>query len=576
MSSFDSAFRLSDLPPPTASSLLDGAVPIRSHRFFRHHTWARTFTSYPELYIQPETIEEVQKIVLLARVARRRVVVVGSGHSPSHLTCTSAWMVNLDRLSQVLKVDKSPAYNGGRVLVQAGISLQKLNQEAEKHDLTIPNLGSINVQSIAGAIATATHGSSVRHGLLSQNVRSLRIVLADGSAIWCARDNRPDLYRAALVSLGALGIITEVEFQLAPSTNIEWEQRLVKLNHFLDTWDKGLWSQSEFVRCWWLPHMQRVIVWKADKTQKPLRVPKPSSIMTAIWKNTYEALLLLSNTFPKLLPLLEYFVSGTLSLGSVKSGVEVQRSGLLMDCLFSQFVNEWAIPLEKGPEALLRLSMWLNGDVKGSNIPIEPTHRYVHCPIEVRATQGSSAYTSPRGFMDPSMPDGPTLYLNATLYRPYGFDPPCREKYYAAFEYLMKELGGRPHWAKNFTTVTNADFRTMYGNDMDRYLQVRNDVDPDGMFIGSWHRQHLLGEHAAPLALEEKELDQKPLDTGGVHWSGTQQVMQVQQSTPSPVGMSVRSSRSEESFDSLATSTGSGDDGLMTMSEYDSTALKMQ
>ena len=148
-------------------SKLDPAVPFRSTTDHLHHTWAKTFFSRPELYIRPQTIPEIQQLVTLARRCRRRIVTVGSGHSPSDLTCTSSWLVNLDDFNRILHVDPST----GSVTVEAGIRLSDLGTQLEKHGLTLENLGSIDSQSIAGVIATGTHGSSLRHGLVSECIR---------------------------------------------------------------------------------------------------------------------------------------------------------------------------------------------------------------------------------------------------------------------------------------------------------------------------------------------------------------------------------------------------------------------
>ena len=106
----------------------------------------------------------------------------------------------------------------------------------------------------------------------------------------------------------------------------------------------------------------------------------------------------------------------------------------------------------------------------------------------------------------------------------------------------MKELGGRPHWAKNFAPVTHKDLVSMYGADLASWLAVRNDVDPDGMFVGDWHRRALLPPTSEfpPLALEEREANRKPHRKGGVDWFGEQAV----RTGPG-------SSSSDESFDVL-------------------------
>ncbi len=238
----------------------DPGVPFRASQSHIHHTWARTFHSRPELYIQPESLQEIQKVVTLARRIRKRVVTVGCGHSPSDLTCTSSWMINLDNYKEVLKVDVERK----TITVQSGIRLHELNLKGKEHGLTMPNLGSIADQSLAGAIATATHGSSLSHGLLSDNVQSLRIVLANGQAVRCSAAQSPDLFRAALVSLGALGIIVEIEFRMIEASNVEWEQTIRPIEDVLADWNHALWTSDEFVRVWWLPYMKRAVVWRAS------------------------------------------------------------------------------------------------------------------------------------------------------------------------------------------------------------------------------------------------------------------------------------------------------------------------
>jgi D-arabinono-1,4-lactone oxidase len=498
-------------------SRLDPDIPFRAATQHVHHTWAKTFYSRPELYLQPHSLAEIEKIVTLARRCRRRLVTVGSGHSPSDLTCTSAWLINLDNFNGITSL--SP--ESGLVSVDAGIRLRQLGQELEKHGLTLPNLGSIDSQSIAGVIATGTHGSSSRYGLLSESIRALSVTLANGQTVRCSATNNPALFRAALVSLGALGIITEVTLQTTPAFRIAWRQGLYPLSTVLDRWSKDLWTSHEFVRAWWLPYMDRAIVWRADKTDLPLQPPPRNFYGGKLGFHVYHNLLALCNWFPRALPWVEWFVFGMqygFKPGSVVTeAIEDGREGLLMNCLYSQFVNEWALPLEKGPEAITRLSAWIHGDQESSRIPFSPKGVWVHCPIEVRVSD-STLSSSPHPFLDPTCRDGPTLYLNATLYRPYLRDPPCRERYYEAFEWLMRDMGGRPHWAKNFTDTTSPqELRDMYGEDMDKWLQVRHTTDPDGMFIGEWHRRNLLlpsSSTSDSIAGFPKETDSQLLPLG--------------------------------------------------------------
>ncbi|PYI27735.1 L-galactono-gamma-lactone oxidase [Aspergillus indologenus CBS 114.80] len=556
-------------------SQLDPAVPFRATTDHLHHTWARTFYSRPELYVRPQSLAEIQKLVTLARHCRRRLVTVGSGHSPSDLTCTSSWLVNLDDFSRVLEVSPET----GVVTVQAGIRLRDLGKQLEKHGLTLSNLGSIDSQSIAGVISTGTHGSSLQHGLISECILSLTLMLANGQLVRCSPTSNPDLFRAALISLGALGIIVEVTLQAEPTFKVAWRQTRRKLSSVLAEWSTGLWTTHEFVRVWWMPYEKSAVVWHADKTDLPVRPPPKTFYGETVGYHIYHNLLALANYFPRILPWVEWFVFG-LQYGfkeetKVTEAVEPARDGLLMNCLYSQFVNEWALPLEKGPEAITRLSAWLNGDAETARIPFSVDGLWVHCPIEVRVAD-STLNKNPRPFLDPSCSAGPTLYLNATLYRPYHRDPPCTARYYEAFEWLMREMGARPHWAKNFV-ATRDELRQLYGGGMDDWMKVRQDVDPDGMFLGEWHHRNLdlpVGESTATeesLPLLEREKARRKAGVrgagDGLEWIGDQRwqmkhagvslsLLEKEKSFASveSTGLSPpTTAASDESFDLLAT-----------------------
>ncbi len=540
---------------------LDPSIPFRASTSHLHHTWAKTFYSRPELYIQPESVAEIQKAVTLARRCRRRLVVAGCAHSPSDLTCTSSWLMNLDNCNRILSSNRE----SGVVTFESGISLHDLGIELGKIGLSPPNLGSIDNQSIAGAISTGTHGSSLKHGLLSQSISSLSLVLANGHLVHCSATSNPSLFRAALVSLGAIGIIAEITFKADPDFNISWEQSLHTLSEALETWDTTLWTSAEYSRVWWMPYMERAVFWRAHRSNEPLRPPQKTYYGGKLGFYTYHNLLLLAHYVPRILPWVEWFVFGMqygFKPGNVTAtAVQPARQGLLMDCLYSQFVNEWALPLEKGPEAITRLSAWINGDHTTARIPFPSKGVWVHCPIEVRIsdTTTSRNASGARPFLDPTCAHGPTLYLNATLYRPYGKDPPCRAKYYEAFEWLMRDLGGRPHWAKNFTEDTSKEIAKMYGEDIREWLKVRNESDPDEMFIGEWHRRNLPIGPPGDSSMAERERERKPFGEGdALEWVGQRAVpVQVKEarekdssrgSSPSPP----MTATSEESFDYLA------------------------
>jgi D-arabinono-1,4-lactone oxidase len=503
-------------------SKFDDSIPFRAVTNYTQSTWARTFHSSPELYIQPQSIAEVEKVVNLARRCRRRITTVGCGHSPSDITCTSSWLVNLDKFNKILSVDKEKCV----VVMQSGIRLFAVGEELDKVGLAMPNLGSINDQSIAGAISTGTHGSTLKHGILSASILELKITLANGKTETCSPTQNEELFRAALISLGALGIIVEITFQAVPAFTLAWKQVVDTDLSMFNTWNKELWTQTEFVRVWWFPYTRRAVVWTAEKTELAPRPPPKSYYDAWLGYHVYHNLLYAAQYVPQILPWIEWFVFGMqygFPNGSTTSAIQPSRQALLMNCLYSQFVNEWAIPIHKGPEALRRLSSWLNHltpedpDYVPHGIPYSADGLWVHAPVEVRVSETSNSRT-PRPHLDPTCTEEATLYLNATLYRPYNMDPPCRARYYQGFEYLMRELGGKPHWAKNFD-ATGREIQEMYGEKLLEWRKIRNNADPEGMFVGDWHRRYIMGE-GRRLALEEVEVGRKKLWKGGLLITG--------------------------------------------------------
>ena len=179
-------------------------------------------------------------------------------------------------------------------------------------------------------------------------------------------------------------------------------------------------------------------------------------------------------------------------------------------------------------------------------IPVNNHGVFVHAPIEVRVSDSSYQHVSNtpsacRALLDTSCADGPSLYLNATIYRPYHsqVSVEMRKKYYHAFEWLMRSFNGKPHWAKNFLVGQDCGERDekileggevwdeMYGHNIRKWRNVRQKVDPEGVFKSEWlMRTVLWGEKewgvgttedfepsSSTVLVDEREgLDFVPLD----------------------------------------------------------------
>lgn len=155
--------------------------------------------------------------------ARRRVVrAFGAGHSWSPLVPTSDTLISLDNLKTAVIVDTAQMC----ATVPAGTRIKDLIKVLRKNGLEMKNLGSITGQRIAGAISTSTHGTGVKIGNLSTQITAIKLINGLGELRELSRERDPELMSAVRISLGALGIISQVTIQCVKDYNL-----LYKSNH---------------------------------------------------------------------------------------------------------------------------------------------------------------------------------------------------------------------------------------------------------------------------------------------------------------------------------------------------------
>ncbi|KAM9316360.1 L-gulonolactone oxidase-like [Gastrophryne carolinensis] len=427
---------------------------------FKFQNWAQTYGSTPELYFQPTCAEEVKEILDLARKRSKRVKVVGGGHSPSDIACTDDFMIRLDKMNHVLKVDKEKK----QVTVEAGMLLSELNEVLAKNGMALSNIGAVSEVAAAGVIGTGTHNTGIGHGILSTQVISLTIMTASGDILECSETLNAEIFQAARLHLGSLGVILTVTIQCRSAFRLQEIQFSSTLPEVLDNLDSHLKS-SEYFRFFWFPHTENVSIFYQDPTDKP-----PSSNANWFWDvlvgyYLLEFLLWISTFIPSLVPHINRLFFWLMFQGRSERG-DISYKVFNFDCLFKQHVQDWAIPIEKTKEALMNLKTWLE---KNPNV-------VAHFPVEVRFARGDNILLSPCYNRD-------SCYMNIIMYRPYGKDVPHQE-YWLEYETIMKKVGGRPHWAKAHT-CTRKDFEKMYPG-FTKFNTIREKLDPTGMFLNAY------------------------------------------------------------------------------------------
>jgi L-gulono-1,4-lactone dehydrogenase len=422
----------------------------------RWRNWAGDEGCAPAAIERPSSLAELAEVVGRAGERGQRVRMAGAGHSFSDICCTDGVLVALDRMAGVIDVDRS----SGLVKVQGGITIHALNQRLAERGLAMENLGDIDVQSIAGAISTATHGTGARLRNIPSQVSALTLLLADGSTLECSSERDPEVFSAARVGLGALGVVAEVTLRCVPAFVLEGVDRPAPLEETLEGFEELALSNDHF-ELFVFPHTRTALTRTNNRTDEPAR---PRSRFSA-WANdvlltnhAFGVFCALGRMAPAQIPRINRLV--TRLAGSSR---RVDRS----DRIFAsprlvRFTEmEYSLPRERTPEAVRRVLQLV--DDHGFAVPF---------PVEARTVAADDAFLSTAHGRDSG-------FVAVHMYRGMQWQP-----YFHAVEAVMDELGGRPHWGKrHFQTA--ATLRERYP-EWDRFQAVRAKLDPEGRFANAW------------------------------------------------------------------------------------------
>jgi FAD-linked oxidoreductase len=416
------------------------------------HNWAGNVRWSPAAVMRPDTTDEVARIVTRAADEGGRVKPIGGGHSFTATAATSGTQLTLDRMTRVIAVDREHR----QVTVEAGIRIAHLNQHLAGVGLAMPNLGDIDRQSIAGAIATATHGTGRLLGNLATTVVAMTIVTGTGEVVRCGADEHPEVWRVARVGLGALGVITEVTLQLVPAFNLHAHETVEALDDVLANLD-GYSREVDHFEFYWMPGARRCQVKRNRRTDRRAAPPSRRDYVRDKWlgENLGFGLVCRAGRLrPSLTPRIARLV------GSAVSEREfVDRSDKVF-CSprrvhFAEM--EYGIPVEALAEAVGRVRALTD------TLSVKPLF-----PVEVRVSAGDDIALSTACERDSG-------WVAVHQYRgvPY-------EEYFQGVERIMDDYGGRPHWGK--LHYQRADTLAPRYQRWDEFIQVRDKLDPAGVF----------------------------------------------------------------------------------------------
>src|SRR3954467_10117559 len=172
--------------------------------------WAGNYEYGAARVHAPRTVEEVREIVAQSK----RLKPLAPRHSFNEIADSSGDQISLEHLNRVLEIHESRR----QVTVQGGVTYGQLCRELHGRGYALHNLASLPHISIAGACATATHGSGDRNRILASAVSAVQIVTADGNVLELSQDH-PD-FHAVVVGLGGFGVVTQITLNLSPTYQI--------------------------------------------------------------------------------------------------------------------------------------------------------------------------------------------------------------------------------------------------------------------------------------------------------------------------------------------------------------------
>ncbi|WNQ10718.1 FAD-binding protein [Paenibacillus aurantius] len=173
-----------------------------------NRNWAGNYRYSASEIMVPDKAEQVQEIVARSR----RIKALGTRHSFNGIADSES-LLSLEKLNRVKNLDRER----NLVTVEGGIRYGDLCRYLHQNGYALPNLASLPHITVAGACATATHGSGNRNGNLATAVRAMKIVRADGEEVMYTREQPDGGFAGAVVNLGGLGIVTELTLEVSPT-----------------------------------------------------------------------------------------------------------------------------------------------------------------------------------------------------------------------------------------------------------------------------------------------------------------------------------------------------------------------
>lgn len=444
-------------------------------------TWGHRHESTPSRIFSPRSINELQEFVREHAVQAHggeqnqhtgktpRIKVVGASKSTSAIAQPSELMVSLHYLTGASSVSVSER----RATFLAGTTVREANNILAQYGLAFENLGRLDQQTLAGAVSTGTHGSGFGFGGFSTQVRELSLVTASGELLTCSSTQNPQIFRAALVGLGALGILVSLTFDVVPMFRIHAEERGRAFNAIVPSFHERA-KGADHYEFSWFPGANEV------RTRRLTRLPlltdgymNPQAKVSQARRHggdyllnngVFEAMSLVGTTIPATqgaLNKVSNWGKGNRRYADFAPRVFTQNRTVRQNSM------EYAFDIEQFEAVIYDLQEHLTVQKTDSSFP-----------LSVSVAAADNIPLSPAYGRE-------TVYISARTY----WRADC-EEYFAGLEKIFNAHQGRPHWGQ-WHSLNAAQLRALYP-EFDSFVSLRTQMDPNGMFLNPYLQKVLL------------------------------------------------------------------------------------
>ncbi len=421
--------------------------PVSVNGIMPWSNWSGNQVSYPAERARPRNIDALAKLL---KETEGKIRAVGAGHSFSALVPTDETLLSMARFRGTQSINQATK----EVTAGAGTRLAALGDDLWENGLGMINMPDINTQSLAGAIATSTHGTGQQFGSLSSYVTGLTLVTANGEVLKCSATENKDVFDAARCNIGSLGIITDITMQMRDAYYLKERSEMLPIDEAFEKMEELRLAKRHF-EAYGLPHANHVLLIEFDEVTKEESDAKQAE---AVSGDAYETFKTLSNVIDA-----APFLRGTvMNIAPRTVGVEERYGpwnkifGNVRDIRFNEM--EYTVPAEDGLACFREV---LN-TIKEKNID-------VIFPIEYRYVAEDDIWLS-QFYQRP----GAAISVHNFHDKPY-------LPYFSEMEAIFDRYQGRPHWGK-IHTKTEKEFSELYPQ-WQAFKKLRQRLDPDRRFI---------------------------------------------------------------------------------------------